>query len=390
MSKEVYKLTVEPITCVHIGNGKELTPLDYLLKKSKQGNDLYLAYDTDSIFRRIAKDKSKSALFEQLSSTQDMKELSQFFNDEFNVSEDLKYACDTTKEFANNYAKNKNIDPLQNGRFVLQMYRPEGKKAPVVPGSSIKGSIRTAVLNDLMSVLSDNDYDKLQDDFSKCNSGFQKKNFESTVQNKLFNNEKERDKAKHDPFRAIEIADCNFEAKNTQLVGIIKNVAKNNQNEISVCNSSLVQAEVIRGKLCQSENKIIGTAEMRLNKDLAMPSLQQKGVSKEISKEDIIKACNYFYWREFENEYETFYEEAADDNAKLITQLYKELKQIKESDCNSFILRVGRWSQVEFVTFEENFRAPQNKKYGTTRWVFDYDGFYLPLGWCKCTITSEE
>ena len=269
------------------------------------------------------------------------------------------------------------------------MYRPEGKKAPVVPGSSIKGSIRTAVLNDLMSALSDNDYDKLQDDFSKCKSGFQKKNFEGTIQNKLFNNDKERDKAKHDPFRAIEIADCNFEAKNTQLVGIIKNVAKDNQNEVSVCNESLVQAEVIRGKLCQSENKIIGTAEIRLNKDLAMPSLQQKGVSKEISKEDIIKACNYFYWREFENEYETFYEEAADDNAKLITQLYKELKQIKESDSNSFILRVGRWSQVEFVTFEENFRAPQNKKYGTTRWVFNNDGFYLPLGWCKCTIENQ-
>ena len=389
MSKEVCKLTVEPITCVHIGTGEELTPLDYLLKKSKQGNDLYLAYDSDSILRRIAKDKSKSALFEQLSSMQDMKELSKFFNTEFNVNEDLKYACDTTKEFANNYEKNKNIDPLQNGRFVLQMYRPEGKKAPVVPGSSIKGSIRTAVLNDLMSALSDNDYDKLQDDFSKCKSGFQKKNFEGTIQNKLFNNDKERDKAKHDPFRAIEIADCNFEAKNTQLVGIIKNVAKDNQNEVSVCNESLVQAEVIRGKLCQSENKIIGTAEIRLNKDLAMPSLQQKGVSKEISKEDIIKACNYFYWREFENEYETFYEEAADDNAKLITQLYKELKQIKESDSNSFILRVGRWSQVEFVTFEENFRAPQNKKYGTTRWVFNNDGFYLPLGWCKCTIENQ-
>ena len=386
MSKEVYKLTVEPITCVHIGNGKELTPLDYLLKKSKQGNDLYLAYDSDSILRRIAKDKSKSALFEQLSSTQDMKELAKFFNAEFNVSEDLKYACDTTKEFAYNYEKNKNTDPLQNGRFVLQMYRPEGKKSPVMPGSSLKGSIRTAVLNDLMAALSDNDYDKLQDDFSSCKSGFQKKSFESTIQNKMLN----KNNAKNDPFRAIEIGDCNFEAKNTQLVGIIKNVTKNNENEVAVCNSSLVQAEVIRGKLCQSESKILGTADLRLNKDLAMPTLQSKGVSKKISKEDIIKACNYFYWREFENEYEAFYKEAADNNVKLILQLYKELKQIKDSDDNSFILRVGRWSQVEFVTFEENFRAPQNKKYGTTRWVFDNDGVYLPLGWCKCTIIPEE
>ena len=385
MSKEVYKLTVEPITCVHIGNGEELTPLDYLLKKSKQGNDLFLAYDSDSVLRRIAKDKSKSALFEQLSSTQDMKKLSNFFHAEFNVSEDLKYACDTTKEFAYNYEKNKDTDPLQNGRFVLQMYRPEGRKTPVIPGSSLKGSIRTAVLNDLMAALSDNDYNKLQDDFSNCKSSFQKKSFENTIQNKVLN----KNNAKNDPFRAVEIGDCNFESKNTQLVGIIKNVATNKENEIVVYNSGLVQSEVIRGKLCQSETAIIGTAEIRLNTDLANRELQGKGVGKKISKEEISRACNYFYWREFENEYETFYKATVDDNVRLITQLYKELNEIKDSKDNSFIIRVGRWSQVEFVTFEENFRSPQNNKYGTTRWLFDYDGQYLPLGWCKCTIENQ-
>ncbi len=385
MSKEVFKLTVEPITCVHIGNGEKLTPLDYMVKEIPKIGSMYLSFSSDGILKRIATDKQKSLEFERILSGNNMRLLEEFFHKAFTM-DDLNYPCKVTKEFFRRYSENSEKDPLQNAAEVLQMYRPAGKKYPVIPGSSIKGSIRTAVLNDLMAALSDDDYDKLQNDFSNCKSGYQKKSFESTIQNKMLN----KNNAKNDPFRAVEIGDFNFEAKNTQLVGIIKNVAQNNENEISVCNSSLVQAEVIRGKLCQSESKIIGTADLRLNKDLAMTNLQQKGVSKKISKEDIIRACNYFYWREFENEYESFYKEAAEDNAKLITLLCKELKQIIDSNSNSFILRVGRWSQVEFVTFEENFRAPQNKKYGTTRWVFDNDGVYLPLGWCKCTITPEE
>ena len=32
-------------------------------------------------------------------------------------------------------------------------------------------------------------------------------------------------------------------------------------------------------------------------------------------------------------------------------------------------------------------RGPK-KSYGKTRTVFDYDGQYIPLGWCKCTIIN--
>ena len=63
---------------------------------------------------------------------------------------------------------------------------------------------------------------------------------------------------------------------------------------------------------------------------------------------------------------------------------------IKEK--NTFIVRVGRFSQLEFVTMEESFRAYWDtkkksiKQNGETRTVFDYDGQYIPLGWCKCKV----
>ncbi len=136
----------------------------------------------------------------------------------------------------------------------------------------------------------------------------------------------------------------------------------------------------------------MGIADIRFNYDLTKRDLPEIGVSKKITKEEIIKSCNNFYLRTFEEDYKKFYKEAV-DKVDSITQLYKELKDIASSQTNSFIIKVGRWSQVEYVTYGNDLRDPKTPKrkgkimpWGTTRWVFDNDGQYLPLGWCKCTI----
>ena len=41
MSKQIYKLTIEPITCVHIGTGKQLTMLDYMVITNKAGQERF-------------------------------------------------------------------------------------------------------------------------------------------------------------------------------------------------------------------------------------------------------------------------------------------------------------------------------------------------------------
>lgn len=119
-------------------------------------------------------------------------------------------------------------------------------------------------------------------------------------------------------------------------------------------------------------------------------------MSKNISKAEIIKSCNDFYWQRFEEDYKKFYKNAV-DKVDSITQLYKELKEIASSQTDSFILKVGRWSQVEYVTYGQDFRNPKTPArkgkimpYGTTRWLFNNDGEYLPLGWCKCTIEEAK
>lgn len=382
MEKERYKLTVEPITCVHIGTGEKLTLLDYKTALSKTGRRLYVNFSSDSILKRIAVDSQKFSEFDRLSSSDDMKKLADFFHKN-SSSDDMNYICHCTREFVHKYEENKEKDPLQNAAEVFQMYRPEGSRTPVIPGSSLKGSIRTAVLNDALEAYSMHYELKHKSD--------------TKIQQELL----KFSDAKNDPFRAVQIGDCIFEGKGTQCVGIIKNVKYDRRNEETVVhNASQIQAEVIKGYFMENDSEInlCGESNFAINSDLTDAALSGKIISKKIKAQDIAKACNTFYFSEFEAEYRKHYKDALNSECDVITDLYKELKSIVEkNNSNEFIIRVGRWSQVEFVTYEHNFRDPKTPKkngrqmpYGTTRWVFNNDGQYLPLGWCKCTLTPME
>lgn len=376
MAKEHYKLSVEPITCVHIGNGEQLSPLDYKVLDPEQGRD-FVNFSTDSILKRIATDSQKFAEFDEISSSGDMKKLAAFFHDNFK-KEDASYICHCTKEFLRNYEKNKEKDPLQNGSFVEQMYRPAGSGAPVIPGSSLKGAIRTAVLNTELehcynrSILHDKNDNQIQKELL----GFSD--------------------AKNDPFRILQFGDCVFSGKGTQIVGMLRNIKTRRDGEVTEDNTSQIQAEAIKGYLMNGSTEacLKGEARFVFDRDLA----NLKEISKKITIQDIVKDCNEFYFDEFIKEYDKFYRNTACSECDRITDLFKELKSIAENSQskNEFIIRVGRWSQIEFVTYGQDFREPKTRKtgrhlpYGTTRTVFNDDGSYLPLGWCKCTFIPME
>lgn len=371
--REHYKLTIEPITCVHIGTGETLTPLDYKIHTLKSGKNVYLAYSTDSILQHIAKDDTKLKQFDELTKSNDMTALAKFFND--NVLKDDRTAiCDVTKEFFAKYKQNAKKDPLDNAREVLQMYR--NGLYPVIPGSSLKGSIRTAVLNMKMHNWTNDKYNDFYDDFVAIENEKAKARYENKLQKSLLSYKD----AKNDPFRAIEIGDCKFDGNGIEIVGVLKNI-KTRADEVEDHNTSQIQAEVLKGSLMKS--KTVGFGRMGINSYL----------KNSISIKEIIDSCNYFFWREFERKYDKFYSQAV-DSVDLIGKLKEELESVKNSK-NQFIVRLGRWSQVEFVTFEENFRNPKTPKikekqmpYGTTRTVFNYDGQYLPFGWCKCSVKT--
>lgn len=379
--KKIYKLTVEPITPIHIGTGNILTPLEYKTILKKAGNR-YVRFSSDSILSRIATDKNIALEFEEITQSNDMKKYHEFF-DKNCSSDDVLYTCLVTDEFRKKYFENKQKDPTQNAAQVYEIFRDTNSPHPVIPGTSLKGSIRTAVLQGLLNQVSDNDYNKLEDEFNFLKDN-QKKSFDLKLQKKILNNFENKDSAKTDPFRAVEIADCKFDGRNGQIVGLVKNISALKNGELKAIEKLQIQIEAILGSIIGSDK--ISESVLRINENLQ----NLNGVSKRITIKDIIDFCNDFYINQFEEEYENFYKNAY-DKVDLISKLKMILNNsVKEK--NTFILRVGRFSQLEFVTMEDNFRAYWDtkkkciKEKGGTRTVFDYDGQYIPLGWCKCKV----
>lgn len=385
--KERYKLIIEPLTPIHIGTGIELTPLDYMLSSRLGGikfkNMMYLKFSSDKILMRLIQNENREKLFqfENASTKGNMKELQKFFQDNVSCIDDLDYPCEITEGFEKRYLENKGKDLYDNASKVHQMYRPEGSKTPVIPGSSLKGAIRTAILNAILYNISDDQYKVLKERYNDKRDDKSKAKFESELQKALLGSYSD---AKNDPFRAIQIADCSFPAKNSQIVGELYNVTSN-QHRIERIRIQIL-AEAIKGFLLGAAEK----AETALLIDTNLLSTHQ--IKKKISAKEIVQSCNEFFAEQFYNEFEKFYEDISDNSCTLINKLEEILSDTKSKDSNTFMVRVGRWSQVEFVTMDSGFRNPKTskKKWGGTRTLFDYNGQYLPMGWCKCTIEAID
>ena len=391
MPKKIYTIEIEPLTGVHIGTGETLTPIDYAVKPINR-KEMYLKFSSDKILDRLISEGGDLSAFYTASDNRNMKALRNFFHTHLTKSSDIDYPCDVTAGFLQAYTRNKNKDPLENAAEVLQMYRPAGSKQPVIPGSSLKGAIRTAVLNDLLNGLAEKDFNEQEKLFE---SEKNKAKFESALQHRLLR----CNDPKNDPFRTVLIEDTVFEPKNTQIVGLLKNISASNDELIPL--QLQLQAEILRGTLIGGSAK--AHTHLIIDEGLQRASIAENEGKKDqafrfnkaISMGDIAAACNIFFWDEFDSEYKKFYKNAA-SGTDIIVNLRTQL-DAASSTKGSFIVRVGRWSQIEFVTFEEAFRQPKvpmkggkSRESGTTRTVFDYDGEYVPLGWCKCTYTEQK
>lgn len=388
----MYKLTLEPLTGIHIGTGEKLTPLDYHIIETSNKIKKYVKFSSDRILANLVQSSNKKQLDEfynisKISKDEidEMKRLRKFFQHKI-TSEVIDYPCDLTSEFFRLYEQNSKKSPLENAAEVIQMYRPAGSKTPVIPGSSIKGAIRTAILNDLLSATQEEEpesYDKYRQEYEKYKK--EKKEFNPVLQGKLLN----FSDPTNDPFRCVSFADATFPVRGSQLVGCLKNISVETNNssyrkgQLKAIDKLQIQAEIIPGTLL-SKNSLTATSILTLN-----PTLLSK-IEEPITIDTLRGACRRFYASEFNLEYDKFYAEAF-ENEKFIKGLKAEIKKYNEKveEPNTFIIRLGRWSQIEYVTFEENFRSPIHKNgAGGTRTVFNYRGQYAPMGWCKCTITE--
>jgi len=183
--KEIYKIKIEPLTAVHIGSGNSLLPVDYTLEKPNGSTEKrYVKFSSDKIINSILESgtaQQKQEL-QNVSDLNDINALAKFFRKYFYLG--VEYDSKVTKDFINLYSSKINSGLFENSLEVNQILHHGAK--PYIPGSSIKGAVRTAILNQALMDLPQESYNELLKMADKEKQRDSKKygRYEKKIQNK--------------------------------------------------------------------------------------------------------------------------------------------------------------------------------------------------------------
>lgn len=336
-----FKLSCEILSPIHIGGGNEIDPLSYIIKGEK------LHRVSFGVFVANMTDTERSQL-EGLIAAGDLIEIRKYIAERVDMERGFLYSVEVSPKVRDLY--NDKIDDIQNQLLISPFIRTQGEAKSLVPGSSIKGAIRTAIISELAKNTS----------LAKPKTFKEEYQFEAKVLGYK--------DAKNDPFRGVKIRDRTLRNDST-IIREVRNMTKKNgglleSNDIQIICE--VSHSWITGKSINFETEI--------SFDEALFSTHF--LSKILTKKQMVKSCTDFYRNKMEGEHKKFYQDSETESCS--TQLLD-----TSLDENSFLLRVGRFSGAESVTLDNyrNPRPPGNRAvWGTTRNLVE--GKY-PAGWVK-------
>lgn len=339
-----HTILCEVLSPVHVGTGKEINTLEYVITNGK----LYKIS-----FERLvaAMDTATRSAFEDIIDTGNLVKLRQFVSKRINVNQDAVYCIEVSGTIERMYEDK--FDDLRNQLLINPFFRTQGERIPALPGSSLKGAIRTAIMTQLVK----------RKKPSRPRNVREERVFEQTI---LGCND-----AKNDPFRGLKIRDASLHNEVMQL-RTIENFSRKHGGSL---HPTGIQMN------CEVTCSMLTGKQLEFNVELIFDDLLFASgyVRERLCPEGIKKACNAFYRPKMKMEHEKFYKNSnvEGSSSQLLNVPFKE---------DSFLLRTGRFSGVESVTLDEyrNPRPPGRRRgWGTSRSLAD--GLY-PMGWVKATF----
>lgn len=262
---------------------------------------------------------------------------------------------------------------------------------PLLPGSSIKGAIRTALLDS-------RNEGKILSDRNERNQSLQKRLFEG--------------KFHTDPFRLISIADASWQGSDDKPACEIK-FAVNRKRKPVFKDGQLLKSQAESNNLYQLLECVVPYHYQSFTGSVTLLNTQSiNSGNPKLPKQDyhwtikeIAKACNEFYVKLF---WQEFYE--IKDRGYLNIVWLEQLKDLMDNDLSKrlvtgdiFLLRVGRHSGAEALTLNgiRNIRIMQGKGQPAgwankpkTWWLAADESTskneMLPFGWVLVEVNPEE
>lgn len=391
--KEQFRLEVRPLTALSINSGTSLDYASYVIEE--EGS--IAVVDVAKLIGRILKSGSDAARHE-LNNVLDR------MSNGLTCLKDLvtRHYCEDDvlyRSSVNAYTRTRMLNAGGN-QNINEIYRCliDGKSVPVIPGSSIKGALRTAFSGQASKeaqVIDDDTYKEILEKIGAFPAGDENKKARERMAKTLeveidarimyhdgfFTSHGEPDLKKkglpnYSAMRNLLVSDCmpvSFETSVSYMAMPGRQMGK-----------ALPLMDVIRGSLLGSRSVFSGTLSLG---DIDLPH--------KLNLENLVKDCNDFSSLMFKKEAEVLIDILREREKKLSFDLYDELAGIIGSPRkeNEFIIRMGRFSQREYVTYSNDLRYvdketnPYDRKWGSTRTMMTDGKNLIPLGWCICTLT---
>lgn len=359
-----YRLHVEPLTPIHVGCGQTIEPYEYDLAEDDEFYWL-VVLDLGAILADMP--PAVRARFDQFSQRADFPALRRWLRQHADRRRHARWRVRVDDDAYQEILRNIN-NPDRLGEIHL-FTRDAATGRPYLPGSSIKGAIRTALVDaaarqdarrepQLARVAQQADRER--------RAGVQ---FEAEALGNLSGG---RPDLYRDPLRQVAVSDAPLPEDACWI------------DRIQIIRAQGRPGPAPRGIVIYRELAVppeepgtaLATAELRLHHALTDRSrMRDKVLPRAWDAEAILRRCNDFYRPRLEEELGRFKMDAG-----TAEMLRAEAAGMKRGEC---LVRLGRHSHFECMTVGEPFRRAPRRGFGKSR---SYAAGRLPLGWVRIRL----
>lgn len=347
---------------VHVGWGKELDPFCSFIKEGR----LYY-FEMAKAVQGLSEEER--AEFFRLIQKNNLIEIRKFLNYRLDPEKHARLGISVSQSVSNEYSVK--IDDPRNQLIFEPFFRNGHDLNPTIPGSSLKGAIRTAVIDSVV---------RGKNITLEGSSLANPRVMESRVLGYR--------SLEEDPFKAIKVADVALGHGST----IIYHVLNYSPHRSSPAGLGL-RFEATRSYVDGvqlSFQTVLNVFEGFKGRTIRTKKFTKKAVSMYLEPEDIVVACKKFYLRNIQEEHQRFYVDSpyAEVSGKLIEAAGK----LRDDES---LIRVGRFTHAESKSISGyrkimvRGRGGRSRPldFGTTRNIAD--GRY-PMGWIKLRFRGVD
>jgi CRISPR-associated protein Csm5 len=374
-----YRLTLEPLTPIHIGTGEAIDPFDYSID-----GDYLEAWDTNAVLSNL--NDAQRQEFQRNLGRLDPTVMRKWLLDLPKNPAHRRFKVGISSAIQDELAQS--IDNPRRKCEIHLLPRNEATGGVYLPGSSIKGAIRTALIDGLLDAPAASNHEllKFREDAQKSRySSKPGQLFEAAVMGNL--TDKRRANLYRDPLRQVAVSDIPLPS-GTSFISKLQ-ITKPGQTGSSEAGKILMYRELTYcGFTGQSDPQFALSADTELRlfpqlSDRKIMGTDKHGKPCEVPRswtaDQILQACRKFYTPRLLNE----------ELPKFVTDkgchdfLEKSVLEM-ENRSDQALVRIGRHSHFECVTVREPYRVPPPRGYGASR---TFVSGKVPLGWTRLTLT---